>query len=186
MQFSKDKKRQKDAKKAFKNIYNKLENIDSEIASEFILWLDKKSTYFKDSINKTGYNTQPDNLKRGDVVWVEFGINVGTELSDFNTKGHYALVWAIDLGNVVVIPLSSRDATGSNLTFDIGIIPELNDVNDDTHSYLKLDAIRSISKRRIARMSGRENGKITLSNETIKMVEKAIEMVFLNKEYQGD
>ena len=163
MRFSLDKAKQKDAKHAFNSIYKKLSSIDSEIAGEFIAWLDKKATYFKESINKSGYNTQPDNIKRGDIVWVEFGINVGTELSDFNTKGHYALVWAVDLGNIVVIPLSSRDAIGSNLIFDIGVIPELNEDDSDTHSYLKLDAIRSISKRRIARMIGRDDGKITLS-----------------------
>ncbi len=183
MRFSNDKQKQKEAKKAFKNIYKKLENIDSEMAGEFVSWLDKKASYFKDSFNKTGYNTQPDNIQRGDIVWVEFGINVGTELSDFKTKGHYALVWAVDLGNIVVIPLSSRDAIGSNLTFDIGVIKELNDDDSDTHSYLKLDAIRSISKRRIARMMGKESGKITLAPETIKLVEQAIKMAFINDEY---
>ena len=182
MRFSLDKAKQKDAKHAFNSIYKKLSSIDSEIAGEFIAWLDKKATYFKESINKSGYNTQPDNIKRGDIVWVEFGINVGTELSDFNTKGHYALVWAVDLGNIVVIPLSSRDAIGSNLTFDIGVIPELNEDDSDTHSYLKLDAIRSISKRRIARMIGREDGKITLSKENIKLVEEAIKVAFLNND----
>ncbi len=182
MRFSLDKAKQKDAKHAFNSIYKKLSSIDSEIAGEFIAWLDKKATYFKESINKSGYNTQPDNIKRGDIVWVEFGINVGTELSDFNTKGHYALVWAVDLGNIVVIPLSSRDAIGSNLTFDIGVIPELNEDDSDTHSYLKLDAIRSISKRRIARMIGRDDGKITLSKENIKLVEEAIKVAFLNND----
>ena len=182
MRFSLDKAKQKDAKHAFNSIYKKLSSIDSEIAGEFIAWLDKKATYFKESINKSGYNTQPDNIKRGDIVWVEFGINVGTELSDFNTKGHYALVWAVDLGNIVVIPLSSRDAIGSNLTFDIGIIPELNEDDSDTHSYLKLDAIRSISKRRIARMIGRDDGKITLSKENIKLVEEAIKVAFLSND----
>lgn len=184
MRFSFDKIKQRNVKKAFKSIYKKLENIDSEIANEYVTWLDKKTSYFKDSINKTGYNTQPDNIQRGDIVWVEFGINVGTELSDYNTKGHYALVWAVDLGNIVVIPLSSRDAIGSNLTFDIGIIPELNEDNQDLHSYLKLDAIRSISKRRIARMTGRENGKISLSKENMKLVEQAIKIAFISGDYE--
>lgn len=179
MHFSKDLTKLKTAKKTFENIYQKLENIDSEIALEYLNWLDKKTSYFKDSINKIGYNTQPDNLKRGDIVWVEFGINVGTELSDFNTKGHYAVVWALDLGNVVVIPLSSRDALGSNLTYDIGIIKELNDYKSKQHSYLKLDAIRSISKRRIARINGRDNGKISLSKRNIELVKKAIKSAFI-------
>lgn len=180
MHFSHDLKKQKKSQKVFKSITKKLQNIDSEAALEYLQWLDRKTTYFRNSIDKTSYKTQPDNLTRGDVVWVEFGINVGTELSDYKTKGHYALVWAVDLGNIIVIPLSSRDAPGSALTFDIGVIDGLNINNVEQHSYLKLDAIRSISKRRIARMVGKENGKITLKPETIEIVKKAIKMAFLN------
>lgn len=170
----------KNEQKIFRSIAKKLENLDQEIATEYLSWLDKKTSYFRSSIEKSGYGAQPDDLKRGDIVWVEFGINVGTELSDYKTRGHYALVWAIDLGNVIVIPLSSRDAPGSELTFDIGIIPELNEKDQEMHSYLKLDAIRSISKRRVARMSGKEKGKITLSSENLKQVEQAIRFAFLS------
>lgn len=181
----KKKKIIKAEKKVFSSISNKLVNIDEEIALEYLSWLDKKTTYFRNSVEKSGYGAQPDNLKRGDIVWVEFGINVGTELSDFKTKGHYALVWAIDLGNVIVIPLSSRDSPGSEMTFDIGTIPELNEgYETETHSYLKLDAIRSISKRRVSRMAGFEHGKVVLSDELIRLVSKAIELSFLNNEKQ--
>ena len=68
------------------------------------------------------------------------------------TKGHYAIVWAVDLGNVIVIPLSSRPAPGSCLTYDVGVIEGLVDEGVNYRSYLKLDAIRSVSKRRIGRM----------------------------------
>lgn len=178
MRFFDDKKRSIETKKIFGNIEKRLNNLDSEIAYEYLSWLDKKTLYFKQSLDKKGYNSQPDNLQRGDIVWVEFGINVGTELSDYKTKGHYALVWAIDLGNVIVIPLSSRDAEGSSLTFDLGIIEGLND-KDNNRSYLKLDAIRSISKRRIARMLGKEEGKIHLSEDKIAKVKEAITMGFI-------
>lgn len=176
----KDTQLKKTSEKVFKSISRKLNNVDKELATEYLSWLDRKTTYFRNSVDKAGYGTQPDNLARGDVVWVEFGINVGTELSDYRTKGHYALVWAVDLGNIIVIPLSSRDAPGSALTFDIGIIPDLNDKEQNCHSYLKLDAIRSISKRRIGRIQGKTGGKIILSPENIALVEKAINMVFLN------
>ena len=172
--------RNKTEQKVFRSISRKLAPIDEEIADEYLSWLDKKTTYFRNSIEKNGYGAQPDHLSRGDVVWVEFGINVGTELSDYKTKGHYAVVWAVDLGNVIVIPLSSRDAPGSELTFDIGVIPELNEKDKETHSYLKLDAIRSISKRRVARMAGKLNGKITLSKENISLVEQAIKFAFFS------
>ena len=162
----------------FDSISNKLEDIDQEVAAEYLNWLDRKTSYFKKTITKASYGLQPDNIKRGDVIWVEFGINVGTELSDFNTKGHFAVVWAVDLGNIIVIPLSSRDSPGSMLTFDLGYIKDLNDKEEFTHSYLKLDAIRSISKRRIGRIAGKDGGKIVLPKKIINKIRHAIKNSF--------
>ena len=157
-----------------KNIENKLNNIDSEVAEEYIEWIDKKSTYLKQSLDRSGYGPQPDDLKRGDIVWVEFGINVGTELSDHQTKGHYAIVWAVDLGNVIVIPLSSRPAPGSCLTYDVGVIEGLVEEGVNYKSYLKLDAIRSVSKRRIGRMPGKCGGKVTIDQKLLNTVQDII------------
>jgi mRNA-degrading endonuclease toxin of MazEF toxin-antitoxin module len=157
-----------------KNIENKLNNIDSEVAEEYIEWIDKKTTYLKQSLDRSGYGPQPDDLKRGDIVWVEFGINVGTELSDHQTKGHYAIVWAVDLGNVIVIPLSSRPAPGSCLTYDVGVIEGLVEEGVNYKSYLKLDAIRSVSKRRIGRMPGKCGGKVTIDQKLLNTVQDII------------
>ena len=157
-----------------KNIENKLNNIDSEVAEEYIEWIDKKTTYLKQSLDRSGYGPQPDDLKRGDIVWVEFGINVGTELSDHQTKGHYAIVWAVDLGNVIVIPLSSRPAPGSCLTYDVGVIEGLVEEGVNYKSYLKLDAIRSVSKRRIGRMTGKCGGKVTIDQKLLNTVQDII------------
>ena len=157
-----------------KNIENKLSNIDSEVAEEYIEWIDKKTTYLKQSLDRSGYGPQPDDLKRGDIVWVEFGINVGTELSDHQTKGHYAIVWAVDLGNVIVIPLSSRPAPGSCLTYDVGVIEGLVEEGVNYKSYLKLDAIRSVSKRRIGRMPGKCGGKVTIDQKLLNTVQDII------------
>ena len=157
-----------------KNIENKLNNIDSEVAEEYIEWIDKKTTYLKQSLDRSGYGPQPDDLKRGDIVWVEFGINVGTELSDHQTKGHNAIVWAVDLGNVIVIPLSSRPAPGSCLTYDVGVIEGLVEEGVNYKSYLKLDAIRSVSKRRIGRMPGKCGGKVTIDQKLLNTVQDII------------
>ena len=154
-------------------------NIDSEVAIEFVEWFDKKATYLKQYEQKSSYLPQPDDLKKGDIVWVEFGINVGTELSDRNKKGHYAVVWAIDLGNIIVIPLSSKPIVNSRLCLDLGIIDELNLENEKAHSYLKVDAIRSICKRRISRMSKQKNGKISLSNEKINEISNFLKEYFI-------
>ena len=170
-------------KKVVNSIYSiekKLANIDYEIAGEYLDWIDRKATFFRQSFERSGYGPQPDDLKRGDIVWVEFGINVGTELSDYATKGHYAIVWAVDLGNVIVIPLSSRPAPGSMLKFDLGVIEGLVQAGVDYRSYLKLDAIRSISKRRIGRMPGKDGGKVSISNDLLDKIKDIVQITFVD------
>ena len=174
--FNKNKNKQK-IKSIFSSIENNLSSLDEELALEYLSWLDKKTLYLKKTYLKEGYKAQPDNLTRGDIVWCEFGINVGAELSDYKTKGHYALVWMIDLGNVVVIPLTSQKPNGNDLSFDIGIIEGLNE--KENHSYLKLDAIRSVSKRRIGRINNKIGGKVSLSKEKIEEVKHIIAKSFI-------
>ena len=88
------------------SIDKKLKGLDKKVVNEYLDWLDTKTTFFADSLQKKSYRPQPDNIMPGDVIWVEFGINIGTELSDYNTKGHYAVVILVSLGNLVVIPLT--------------------------------------------------------------------------------
>lgn len=82
MKFKNDSKLKKKFQSIIENIEKKLNHVDSEFVNEYIDWLDKKTTYFKQTYARSGYGPQPDDLQRGDIVWVEFGINVGTELSD--------------------------------------------------------------------------------------------------------
>lgn len=167
--------------KILKNIRKNLINLDQDLTMQYLLWLERKTLYFRQSVLKVSYSSQPDDLKRGDIVWVEFGVNIGNELSDIFTKGHYALVWAIDLGNVVVIPLTSRNSYNSKLCLDLGIIKGLND-DGITRSYLKLDAIRSVSKRRIGRMPNKPQGKLVLSEFELEKVKKHILKYFVKED----
>ena len=167
--------------KIFRNIRKYLINLDPDIAMQYLLWLERKTLYFRQSVLKVSYGSQPDDIKRGDIIWVEFGVNVGNELSDVFTKGHYALVWAIDLGNVVVIPLTSRNSYNSMLCLNLGIIEGLND-EVATNSYLKLDAIRSVSKRRIGRMQSRPQGKLSLNSEQLEKVKNHIFNYFVKED----
>lgn len=166
--------------KIFKNIKKNLINLDTDLCLQYLFWLEKKTYYFRQSVLKVSYGSQPDNIQRGDIVWVEFGVNIGNELSDIFTKGHYALVWAVDLGNVVVIPLTSRNSYNSLLCLDLGSINGLND--DYTRSYLKLDAIRSISKRRIGRMANKPQGKLTISEDQLNKVKNHIYNYFVKED----
>lgn len=166
--------------KIFKNIRKNLINLDPDLVMQYLLWIEKKTLYFRQSLLKVSYSSQPDYIQRGDIVWVEFGVNVGNELSDIFTKGHYALVWAVDLGNVVVIPLTSRNSYNSMLCLDLGVIQGLND--ESTRSYLKLDAIRSVSKRRIGRMPNKPQGKLSLSEKQIEKVKEHINNYFVKED----
>lgn len=167
--------------KILKNIRKNLINLDPDLTMQYLLWLEKKTLYFRQSVLKVSYGAQPDDIKRGDIVWVEFGVNVGNELSDIFTKGHYALVWAIDLGNVVVIPLTSRNSYNSMLCLDLGVIKGLND-DGITRSYLKLDAIRSVSKRRIGRMPNKPLGKLSLNSLQLDNVKNHIFNYFVKED----
>lgn len=171
-------KRKQYSKKVFKSIENNLLKVSNEIAIDYLSWLEKKTQYLNESFTKVGYKNQPDNLSRGDIIWVEFGINVGNELSDFKTKGHYAVCWMVSLGNVVVIPLTSHETIGNEFSIPLGIIEGL-DEKENTISYLKLDAIRSISKRRIGRMNNKKYGKIHLSDDKINIIRKALINAFI-------
>jgi len=164
--------------KILKNIRRHLINLDPDLALQYLMWIEKKTLYFRQSVLKVSYGAQPDNMKRGDIVWVEFGVNIGNELSDIFTKGHYALVWAVDLGNVVVIPLTSRNSYNSALCLDLGTVEGLCE-NGNTKSYLKLDAIRSVSKRRIGRMPNKNQGKLFLNQEQMDLVKNHIDKYFV-------
>lgn len=180
MNFSSSNKAKRKLKKTFEHIEKNLSKVESEAAVEFLDWLDRKALFFRQSCDRSGYGKQPDDLSRGDIVWVEFGINVGTELSDYATKGHYAVVWAVDLGNVIVLPLTSKPSPGSSLTYELGVIPNLVQENDNSISYLKLDAIRSISKRRIGRMAGKDGGKVSLNKKNIEYIKSLIKLQFID------
>ena len=62
------------------------------------------------------------------------------------------------------------------------LIKGLNDEHP-TNSYLKLDAIRSISKRRIARIPNKEKGKIILDSNRIRLIKRHIYTYFIEDNY---
>ena len=53
-----------------------------------------------------------------------------------------------------------------------------------TNSYLKLDAIRSVSKRRIAKIASSKLGKIELDKDRIRLVKKHIYNFFIEDTYK--
>lgn len=48
-------------------------------------------------------------MERGDIIWVNFGINVGDEFSDIGTDGHFAIYWSQNGFQIIVIPISAEE-----------------------------------------------------------------------------
>ena len=128
---------------------------------------------------------KPERLKyykRGDIVHVHFGFNVGNEQGGT----HYAVV--VDNNNnkasgcVVVVPISSIEAgkTSDSLhgseVYLGKIIP-----NSDTESYAQPLQIRCISKLRIIKPKSDNDTSYILSAEQMDMIDSKIVELFTKK-----
>ena len=109
-------------------------------------WLEKESTIFKnEASNKV--NNKP-NFKRGEIVKVDFGVNIGSELS--NT--HFAIVLNSDdnnsVDNITVIPLTSKK--GYKRVYLGNLLKPFNDKRyDNKETYALITQITTISKMKI-------------------------------------
>ena len=88
-------------------------------------------------------------VTRKQVVWVDFGVNIGQELN----HSHPAVVLYSrpNVGTVLVAPLTSK-SNASDVVINIGEIK-----NFEGFSYCKIDQIRAVSKLRIE--TKKHNGK---------------------------
>lgn len=112
-------------------------------------WLDKESSIF---LNETKTNQQTKKypkFKRGEIIKVDFGINIGSELS----HTHYAIILNSDdtnnNDNISVMPITSKNGykripLGKIL---LKAIPETQRYNLECFGFLT--QIKTISKKRI-------------------------------------
>ena len=144
------------------DILNKLDNIDARKAEKLVDWFVEKSEYYNKLENNLLFQRCPNNMERGDIVLVQLGMNIFPELSDDDTGKHFCMIWAQQGQNFIVIPLTKHNQNVNRLSADLGVIPNMpNGVN----TYAKLDAIRSVSIRRLYRIQGVTDGKITISKD---------------------
>lgn len=154
------------------DILNNLDAIESTKAENLVDWFVKKSEYYNKIHNKLLFQKYPNNIKRGDIVLVEFGMNIAPELSDDNTGKHFGLIWNQQGQNFIVIPLTKHAQPPSNkLSVNLGIIPGM---PNGVITYAKLDAIRSVSIRRLFRIQGLPNGKLSINQQIQDKISNAI------------
>ena len=164
------------------SIVSNLYEVESDFAIEFCKWLLKKSNYAKRHELRERFPSLPQNMQRGDIVWVEFGMNVGDELSDQYRDGHYAMIWAQQGFVFIVFPLaSSEDKTFNDYAVNIGNVPHLPGNGD---SYLKVDMVRAISIRRIRKLNNVRAGKVCINDKEIlkRINDKILEKLTINFE----
>lgn len=153
-----------------------LKEIESSLAVQMVDWFNVKCIYAYKKENRMGFQKLPDDMKKGDIVLAEMGINIHPELSDNGTDKHFVLIWGQQGQNFIVIPLTKHPQPESNkYAVNLGKIDGL---PENIDSYAKLDAIRSMSVRRIHRIGEQPKGKITLTD--INLLNK-INMIFITQ-----
>lgn len=150
----------------------------------FFSWLNTHFEYFKNE--NTSY-TYKRTYKRRDIIKVDFGFNVGSELGGL----HYALVVEkddnISDSTLVVVPLSTFRKKGRKIDdlypteVDLGILEDLIENNDEIYSYALIDQIRLISKLRIHEPRNNKLLPARISNEQMDLIDEKIIHFFSNK-----
>lgn len=136
----------------------------------FINWLNRHNKYLRD---ETTFDPSVQNaFRRGDVIYIDFGFNVGKELGGL----HWSVVIQNDnktAHNIVVVPLSSVK-TGKKVhpnDADLGIINGLN----NKQAMGILNQITTISKMRI-----QPGDRFKLTNEQLNEIDKKMIKRFVN------
>jgi hypothetical protein len=133
-------------------------------------------------IKAISHKNLPKNISKGDIVHVNFGINLGDELSDidYNNKpltGHYGIVLGQKGFMFLIVPITSQaQRVEPKMTLkDLGL------PGTTTESHVAFAKMRCVHIRRIQRIHSLPEGKKTLSPELLKeLEEKVLEFWSLN------
>jgi mRNA-degrading endonuclease toxin of MazEF toxin-antitoxin module len=144
-----------------------------------IKWLTRWSRYL--SLEDTFRPDYVPRYKRGDIVYVDFGFNVGNEYGGV----HYAAVLEHDnkktSGNIMIVPLTSletgrtpADVAPADLYLGGGIIPW-----SSVDTVAKPAQIRAISKMRIIKPLKKGDQRARLSPEHLDAIDERILLTIL-------
>ena len=176
MKLKDDANRRGNVLSKLQNILNNLDNIDAGKANRLVEWFVEKTSYYNKIENNLLFQRYPNEMQRGDIVLVQLGMNIFPELSDDDTGKHFCMIWAQQGQNFIIIPLTKHQQNSNKLSADLGVIPNMpNGVN----TYAKIDAIRSVSIRRLYRIQGLTDGKIVTSKELQDKISNVILKEFI-------
>lgn len=138
---------------------------------------DAEKAGLQKALKKVAHKNLPKNISRLDIVHIKFGVNAGDELSDVDLDdkeipGHYGIV-VKQLGFLfLVIPLTSQRQRGQSHEL---ILENLGLPGTTTKSHVAFNKIRTVHIRRIQRIHGIPEGKLTVTDpEAIKIINEAL------------
>lgn len=160
------------------NINIELKKLHNNQQQELEKWF-AEQIYKLNKVNKNEQLNYVPFVTRKQIVWVDFGVNIGQELN----HSHPAIVLYSrpNVGTVLVAPLTSKP-NDSNVVIDIGEIEEL-----QGFSYCKIDQIRAVSKLRIQtkkfegkyynnfNLKTKKYSNLEVTTEQINLIDKAIQ-----------
>ena len=164
------------------NLKTTIESKDPKTASIIMQWIKTWNMYlqWEDKFDPTKLIY----YKRGDIVYANFGFNIGDEYGGV----HYAVVVENDnnntSGNVLVVPLTSlgvdekvEELHNSEVYLGKDLIPW-----KPGETVAKPEQIRSISKIRIIKPKKIEDQRATIKGELLNLIdEKIISLTTKNK-----
>ncbi len=126
-------------------------------------WLEKESSIFKsEAYNKI---SNKSNFKRGEIIKVDFGVNIGSELSNV----HYAIVLNSDdnnsVDNITVLPITSKKGYKRLYLGNL-----LKSFGNEKKTYALITQITTISKKKIFK----DSIKCFCNSNELKMIDKEI------------
>ena len=152
------------------NTFKKIQNRGIPKYNNLDKWLEKESFIFNNEVKKYNLNKTYPNFKRGQIIKVDFGINLGTELS----HTHYAIVLNKDdttkNDNITVIPITSKKGYKK---INLGKILQKampKTIKYNLICYAHIAQIKTISKSRIFKT----NLNYICDNNILNKIDKAI------------
>lgn len=153
-----------------------IKRMDDVKQQKYLKWLEVQTKYF--SWEETFDPTYLIKYNRGDVIFTNFGYNVGSEFGG----PHYAAV--LDNNDktsqtMMVVPLSSLDEGESEKDLHemdafIGVIPDIN----DKKVFARVAQMRALSKIRIYSPRNVKHDKVELTSDQLDIIDEKIRKHF--------
>lgn len=170
-----------DLDKALQNLKNAILTKTPKVQGILTDWINKWSKYIvREQRFDSSYLPY---YKRGNIVYVDFGFNVGTEYGGI----HYAVVVETNNnkknGNILVVPLTSlesgkkiEDIPATDVYLGENIIPWTT-----AATIAKPNQIRAISKMRIVKPVKSKDKKASLTGEQMTLIDEKIKSLIFHQ-----